>query len=86
VERSVLRNISFGGGCVNDTVLHLSSPHLPFGGVGDSGMGSYHGRTSFETFSHTKSILKKSWYFDLPVRYHPFRAPEKKLPEWIFKL
>lgn len=86
VEKSVLRNISFGGGCVNDTVLHLSSPHLPFGGVGDSGMGSYHGRTSFETFSHTKSILKKSWYFDLPVRYHPFRAPEKKLPEWIFKL
>lgn len=86
VEESVLGNLSFGGGCVNETVLHLSSPHLPFGGVGDSGMGSYHGRMSFETFSHAKSILKKSWNFDLPLRYHPFKAPEKKLPEWIFKL
>ena len=86
VENSVLGNLSFGGGCVNDTILHLSSPHLPFGGIGDSGMGCYHGRMSFETFSHAKSILKKSWYFDLPVRYHPFKASEKKLPEWIFKL
>jgi aldehyde dehydrogenase (NAD+) len=85
VEKSVLENLSFGGGCVNDTIMHLSSPHLPFGGVGNSGMGNYHGRASFETFSHAKSILKKSWHFDLALRYHPFKAPEKRLSEWIYR-
>ena len=85
VEKTILKNLSFGGGCVNDTVMHLSSPHLPFGGVGNSGMGRYHGKETFETFSHTKSILKKSWYLDIPVRYHPFQSPDKKLPEWLFK-
>ena len=85
VEKTILRNLSFGGGCVNDTVIHLSSPHLPFGGVGNSGMGRYHGKETFETFSHTKSILKKSWHLDIPVRYHPFQSPDKKLPEWLFK-
>jgi len=65
----VIREVSFGGGCVNDAVIHLSSPHLPFGGVGDSGIGRYHGRESFETFSHRKSVLRQTTRFDMPARY-----------------
>ena len=69
VEEYVLRNISYGGGCVNDTIVHLATSYLPFGGVGASGMGSYHGRASFDTFSHKKSIMKKSNNLDIPLRY-----------------
>lgn len=74
VQEAVLKHISFGGGCINDTVLHLSSPHLPFGGVGDSGMGAYHGKGSFDIFSHEKSMLKQSTKFDLPFRYPSEKA------------
>ncbi|WP_017753949.1 aldehyde dehydrogenase [Calidifontibacillus oryziterrae] len=69
VQREVLNSISFGGGCVNDTVYHLSSPYLPFGGVGTSGMGAYHGKGSFDTFSHRKSVLMQTTRFDIPFRY-----------------
>ncbi len=69
VENIVLSNVSFGGGCVNDTILHLGTPYLPFGGVGESGIGAYHGKSSFETFSHFKSVLKQTTLFDLPIRY-----------------
>ncbi|WP_396953931.1 aldehyde dehydrogenase [Neobacillus niacini] len=69
VQQEVLGNVSFGGGCVNDTVYHFVSPHLPFGGVGPSGIGSYHGKGSFDTFSHKKSVLKQTTLFDLPFRY-----------------
>ncbi len=62
----------FGGGCINDTVLHLSNHRLPFGGVGASGMGNYHGRYSFQTFSHDKAIMKKSRWFDTSLRYRPY--------------
>ncbi len=79
VEQKVLERISFGGGCVNDTVVHLSTPYLPFGGIGSSGMGNYHGRASFETFSHSKSILKKDRGPDLPVRYRPYAPWKEKL-------
>ncbi len=58
VQDKVLGNISFGGGCINDTISHLATPYLPFGGVGESGMGSYHGQGSFDTFTHYKYILK----------------------------
>nr|WP_263326612.1 aldehyde dehydrogenase [Neobacillus sp. Marseille-Q6967] len=68
-QDKILGNISFGGGCINDTVYHLSSPYLPFGGVGESGIGAYHGKGSFDVFSHEKSILKQSTSFDLPFRY-----------------
>ncbi|MFC0211361.1 aldehyde dehydrogenase [Paenibacillus chartarius] len=74
VQRDVLRRVSFGGGCVNDTVYHLSSPYLPFGGVGASGLGAYHGQASFETFSHHKSVLKQTTSFDLPFRYMNFKG------------
>ncbi len=70
----VKSKISFGGGCINDTIMHVSSSHLPFGGVGYSGMGSYHGKASFDTFSHYKSILDKSTVFDLPFRYPPYKG------------
>lgn len=74
VERRVLNACAFGGGCVNDTIIHLATPHMPFGGVGESGMGSYHGKKSFETFSHYRSIVRKSTWLDLPMRYHPYGA------------
>ncbi len=73
-QEFIIKNISFGGGCINDTIMHLSTSTLPFGGVGSSGMGSYHGRTSFETFSHKKSILKKSNLVDIKIRYAPFKG------------
>lgn len=72
-EEKVINEISFGGGCINDTVVHLATSYMPFGGVGNSGMGSYHGKWSFDSFSHKKSILKKSNLLDLPFRYPPFK-------------
>jgi len=71
-ERYFLRNLSFGGGCINDTIVHLSVSRLPFGGVGASGMGSYHGKAGFDAFTHYKSILHKSKYMDIPLRYPPY--------------
>ena len=70
--REVLSRVSFGGGCVNDTVMHLGNENLPFGGVGNSGMGSYHGKTGFETFSHLKSVLLKSSCFNVDLLKPPY--------------
>ncbi len=70
--KKVRESISFGGGCVNDTIIHLATSNMPFGGVGNSGMGSYHGRHGFFTFTHEKSILKKSFLLDLPFRYQKY--------------
>jgi len=78
-QERVLTELSYGGGCVNDTVLHLANPWLPFGGVGASGIGSYHGKTSFETFSHRKSILKQPLLMDIPFRYPPYEGKLKFL-------
>lgn len=72
VARKVMTECQFGGGCVNDTVIHLASNRLPFGGVGESGMGSYHGEAGFRAFSHDKSIVHKSTRLDLPMRYQPY--------------
>ena len=71
-ERYFMHRISFGGGCVNDTIVHLSVPRLPFGGVGNSGMGSYHGKAGFDTFTHYRSVLNKSKLIDIPLRYPPY--------------
>lgn len=71
VESKIITSISFGGGCINDTIIHLANPWLSFGGVGESGMGRYHGRESFHTFSHTKSMIKKGTWLDIPLRYAP---------------
>lgn len=69
-----MQNVSFGGGCINDTVIHLGSPYLRFGGVGESGMGQYHGKGSFDTFTHYKSVMVKSNHLDIPVRYPPYKG------------
>ena len=72
VKARFTEEVPFGGGCVNDTIVHLATNHMPFGGVGPSGMGAYHGKRSFETFSHQKSIMERSTRLDLPVRYPPY--------------
>ncbi|KGO14867.1 aldehyde dehydrogenase [Clostridium botulinum] len=83
-QEFIIKNISFGGGCINDTIMHLSTSTLPFGGVGSSGIGGYHGRTSFDTFSHKKSILKKSNLIDIKIRYAPFKG-KINLAKRLFK-
>ena len=70
-QRRVTAEIPFGGGCVNDCIMHLATSHMGFGGMGASGMGSYHGRKSFETFTHEKSVISKATFFDAPFRYAP---------------
>ena len=82
-QERILREISFGGGCFNDTIMHLGNPELPFGGVGNSGMGSYHGKASFDTFSHRKSVLKSSFRFDLKWRYPPYTITLDTLKKFI---
>ena len=72
--KAIMRDMSFGGGCINDTIMHLANPNLPFGGVGASGMGSYHGQRSFETFSHMKSVLVQKTKVDIPLRYPPYNG------------
>ena len=79
VERTFMRYISFGGGCINDTINHICTDTMGFGGVGESGMGSYHGKRTFLTFSHEKSILKKSQLIDTPMRYQPYKTLYSKL-------
>ncbi|WP_241157207.1 aldehyde dehydrogenase [Adlercreutzia sp. ZJ242] len=79
LERRFLGHVPFGGGCVNDTIVHLATSRMGFGGVGASGMGAYHGRRSFETFSHLKSVLKKGTWCDLPLRYQPYSAAKLSL-------
>jgi aldehyde dehydrogenase (NAD+) len=74
-----MTQIPFGGGCINDTVIHLASPSMPFGGTGASGMGSYHGKYSFDTFSREKSIIVRGFSLDLPFRYHPYSTKNKKI-------
>jgi aldehyde dehydrogenase (NAD+) len=69
VEKDITQNLSYGGGCINDTLMHIATPHLPFGGVGESGIGSYHGESSFSTFSHYKSVLKQTNLFDFSFKY-----------------
>jgi aldehyde dehydrogenase (NAD+) len=73
-QRSVMNQISFGGGCINDTMLQYASPYLPFGGVGNSGMGSYRGKAGFDTFSHRKSVVRRPARVDLPLRHPPYKS------------
>ena len=70
--KKALTCVSFGGGCVNDVIIHLATSEMGFGGVGESGMGSYHGLVGFNTFSHLKSIVDKKTWLDLPMRYQPY--------------
>jgi aldehyde dehydrogenase (NAD+) len=84
-SQKVINEISFGGGCVNDTLLHLATPRLPFGGVGQSGMGSYHGKAGFNAFSHSKSILKRTAFPDAPLRYPPFSRWKMRLIKLLLR-
>lgn len=84
--KKLIKTYSFGGGCINDTVVHFSNKRLPFGGVGHSGIGAYHGQLSFDIFSHHKAIVKKANWLDLPMRYAPYKgklATIKRVLDWI---
>lgn len=73
-SREIMSKIPFGGGCINDTIVHLANPNLPFGGVGTSGIGSYHGQKSFDTFTHYKSVYQQGTAVDIPLRYPPYEG------------
>ena len=77
--REVVEKCAFGGGCINDTIIHLATSEMGFGGVGESGMGAYHGKTGFDAFSHYKSIVEKGTKMDLPMRYQPYKKSKEKL-------
>lgn len=83
--RWMKEKMNFGGGCVNDTVIQLANDRMPFGGVGDSGMGQYHGRYGFETFTHPKSVVEKGLWIDVPVRYRPFTKQADRLIRLLMK-
>ncbi len=76
-QDKIIANYSFGGGAINDTVIHIANKKLPFGGVGASGIGAYHGKMSFDVFSHAKAMLKKGTWLDIPLRYPPYTLPLK---------
>ena len=79
VKERVLSRCRFGGGCINDTLIHLATSEMPFGGVGESGMGSYHGEAGFEEFSHLRSIVDQKTWTDIPVRYRPYTEKKEKM-------
>lgn len=83
--RKVTARCGFGGGCINDTIIHLATSEMGFGGFGESGMGSYHGKDGFRTFSHYKSIVDKKTWLDLPMRYQPYRKINEKLIHLFLK-
>ena len=85
VKKTVLEKCRFGGGCINDVVIHLATSNMGFGGVGESGMGSYHGKRGFDTFSHTKSIVDKKRIIDLPMRYQPYTKLNEKLIRFFLR-
>lgn len=84
--KKIIQNYSFGGGCINDTVVYFSNKRLPFGGVGHSGIGAYHGKLSFDTFTHRKAVVKKANWLDIPIRYAPYNRKInilKKILKWL---
>ena len=84
--KKMILKYSFGGGCINDTLIHFSNKRLPFGGVGHSGIGAYHGKLSFDIFSHHKAVVKKANWLDLPMRYAPYKdklKSIKRLLDWM---
>jgi acyl-CoA reductase-like NAD-dependent aldehyde dehydrogenase len=84
--KHIIQKFSFGGGCINDTMVHFLNNKLPFGGVGNSGIGAYHGKGSFDTFSHKKAIVRKANWLDIPLRYAPYKEKVtlvKRIIEWF---
>ena len=84
-KKRVSESVRYGGGCINDTMLHASSSHLPFGGTGYSGMGNYHGKAGFDTFSHQKAILSRPAKLDTPLRYPPYNEGKRKFITFLLK-
>ena len=85
VSEQVTSICGFGGGCINDVVIHLATSEMGFGGFGESGMGAYHGKDGFDTFSHYKSIVDKKTWLDLPMRYQPYKKRHEKLLKIFLK-
>lgn len=81
----IMNECPFGGGCINDVIIHLATSHMGFGGVGESGMGAYHGKAGFDTFTHYKSIVDKKTWIDLPMRYSPYRPFYERLIRLFLK-
>ncbi len=81
----IMTHTLFGGGCINDTLIHLATSHMPFGGVRESGMGGYHGKSGFDTFSHFTSIVDKYTWFDNPLRYRPYSEKKRRLINFFLK-
>ncbi len=82
-QEKMMEETTSGGVCINDSIIHISNLELPFGGVGDSGIGSYHGKASFTTFSHQKSVMKNSMLFDLPVKYPAYKISLQKMKQLL---
>jgi aldehyde dehydrogenase (NAD+) len=85
IEDTFVNELSFGGGAINNTVVHLTNPELPFGGIGNSGIGNYHGRYGFDAFSHFKSIMKSGTWFDLKRKYPPYSQAAYRMIKWLMK-
>jgi aldehyde dehydrogenase (NAD+) len=85
IENRILNSCSFGGGCINDTIIHVATTEMGFGGVGESGMGAYHGKSSFDTFTHYRSIIKKRLFPDLKMRYRPYTEAKDRLIKKFLK-
>ena len=85
-ERELTQRVSFGGGCINDTIIHLATTEMGFGGMGESGMGSYHGKAGFDTFTHYKSMVNKANWLDLKMRYQPYSEGMLKLAEDVLEV
>lgn len=85
-EKEIIEKVSFGGGCVNDTIIHCTSEGLPFGGIGMSGLGNYHGKASFDAFSHKKSVVKSKKFADISMKYPPFNKKKLNLIKKVFNI
>ena len=81
-QQLITNRCQFGGGCINDTIIHIATPYMGFGGLKESGIGAYHGKVGFDTFTHYKSVLNKKLWLDLPMRYQPMN----KFKMWLVKL
>ena len=82
-SEKIIRKYSFGGGAINDTIIQVGNPNLPFGGIGHSGIGKYHGKTSFDQLSHKKAIVKKGNWLDIKIRYAPYKGKLKTVKKFF---
>jgi len=83
IAKKMLETHSYGGGAINDTIIQFANPKLPFGGVGHSGMGSYHGKASFDTFTHFKPYVYRPTWLDIPIRYAPYKNKGKLIKRFL---